>query len=116
MREKGRFEGGRVHERLVLSGEVGRFEGEIQHYSFRDAADHWERGRKYARLWAEDRKEQGRRCGMWAPLLHALFRWVRGYVLRGGFLDGVLGLRISTYSACEVYRKYTLLSGLWNGE
>jgi hypothetical protein len=113
LRENARFEGGQVHERLVLSGEVGRLHGEIQHFSFKDAADHWARGRKYARLWAEDKKAQGRWCAVWDPGLHAVFRWVRGYVLRGGFLEGGLGLRIAIYSACEVYWKYLLLRRLW---
>jgi glycosyltransferase involved in cell wall biosynthesis len=115
LREKAHFAGGRVHERLVLEGPVGRFTGEIQHFSFRDAADHWARGHKYAHLWAEDKRAQGRRCRVWDPVLHGVFRWFRAFVLRGGFLDGALGLRIATYSACEVYRKYALLRRLWQG-
>ena len=40
-RSKARFEGGKVHERLELAGNVQTLSGEIHHYSFKDAADHW---------------------------------------------------------------------------
>jgi hypothetical protein len=83
--------------------------GDLFHYSFRDAADHWARCEKYAKLWAETQFELGRRVGPMAPLSRALFRWFRGYLLKLGFLDGGLGLRIANYCAREVFLKYALL-------
>lgn len=111
-KDKARFEGGRVHERLELEGSIVELSGELEHYSFRDSADHLERCRHYARLWAEDRWSQGKRCGPLSPYTHALFRWCRGFLLRGGFADGRLGLRIASYSAYEVFLKYTWLREL----
>src|SRR5258708_15498671 len=86
-----RFAGGKVHERLELPGTVRELRGDLYHYSFRDAADHWARCQKYARLWAETQTEAGRTTNAMAPYLHAAFRWFRGYVLRAGFLDGAQG-------------------------
>ncbi len=108
-RSRARFAGGRVHERLELEGRVVPLQGEIHHYSFRDVADHRARCEKYARLWAETQRESGRRAGLFAPHAHAFFRFLRGYVLRRGFLDGAQGLQIARLSAWEVYRKYSLL-------
>lgn len=105
-----RFAGGKVHERLEIQGRVVPLEGELHHYSFRDAADHWARCEKYARLWAETQQEAGRRAGPMAPWLHAAFRWLRGYVLRAGFLDGRQGWQIASYSARETALKYRLLA------
>lgn len=105
-----RFAGGRVHERLeVGAGRVESLRGDLFHHSFKDAADHWARCQKYARLWAETQHEAGRACGAFAPWAHAMFRWVRGYLLRGGFLDGAQGWRIATFCAREVFLKYRLL-------
>lgn len=110
VRDRARFEGGRVHERLVLEGEVGRLGGDLHHFSFTDRKDHRQRCLKYAALWAETRREQGRgRCQPWDPWTHALFRWMRGYVLRRGFLDGRQGFVIANLCAREVYYKYNLL-------
>ena len=114
-REGARFAGGKVHERLEASGTVVKLRGELYHHSFRDAADHWARCRKYARLWAETQVEAGRKAGPLAPYTHALFRWLRGYVLKRGFLDGPQGWRIAVFSAREVLLKYRLLREIKRG-
>ena len=111
-REGARFAGGRVHERLELEGEFRELLGDIEHYSFTDSADHWARCQKYAWLWAEDARDSGKRAGVLAPWLHGTFRWLRGYLLRGGFLDGRQGWRIAGLNAREVFLKYRLLRSL----
>jgi glycosyltransferase involved in cell wall biosynthesis len=108
-RDRGYFAGGKVHERIELTGRVVPLSGDLYHYSFRDAADHWARCQKYARLWAESQFEAGRNSTVFAPVTRAAFRLLRGYALRRGFLDGPLGWRIALYSAREVYLKYSLL-------
>jgi glycosyltransferase involved in cell wall biosynthesis len=111
-RDGAKFAGGKVHERLEISGGIVSLAGELHHYSFRDAADHRARGEKYARLWAETKAEAGANAGIFSPPLHAAFRWLRGYVLRGGFLDGRQGWRIAALNAREVFVKYRLLRAL----
>ena len=108
-RDTARFAGGKVHERLEVDGLVGPLAAELFHHSFRDAADHWARCEKYARLWAETQFEAGKSCGPLAPWTHAAFRWLRGYLLKCGFLDGAQGFRIAKFSAKEVALKYRLL-------
>ena len=108
-REGAKFVGGNVHGHVEVSGRIRRLRGELEHHSFRDAADHWDRCRKYARLWAESEAGQGRRAGPLAGPSHAAFRFLRSFVLRRGFMDGRLGFRIASYSAREVWLKYRLL-------
>jgi len=108
-REHGSFAGGKVHERLVIEGRIVALHGELYHYSFKDSADHWARCQKYARLWAESQREAGQTGSIGAPYFHAAFRWLRGYVLRRGFLDGPPGWRIAIMSARETFLKYRLL-------
>jgi glycosyltransferase involved in cell wall biosynthesis len=108
-RSRAKFVGGRVHERLEIAGRILPLRGELYHYSFRDTADHRERCRRYARLWAEDKFEAGKATGPLSPWAHASFRWLRGYLLRGGFLDGAPGWRIAEVCAWEVFMKYQLL-------
>ncbi len=103
------FTGGRVHERLELRGTVLKLKGEIEHHSFQGTEDHRQRCRKYARLWAEDKAEQGRRASWLAPFLHAGFRWFRGFIVKRGFLDGRRGWTIACMSTYEVFLKYSLL-------
>jgi glycosyltransferase involved in cell wall biosynthesis len=111
-KDKARFGGGKVHERLEIKGRVAALDGELHHYSFRDAADHRQRCAQYARLWAETQFEQGRVATPGAAPAHAIFRFIRAYLLKRGFLDGKLGFRIASYAAREVYLKYKLLGEL----
>lgn len=111
-RTRARFAGGRVHERLEIEGRIVPLAGDLHHYSFKNAEDHWLRGEKYARLWAETQAEAGRTANFLSPYSHAAFRWFRGYILRRGFLDGRQGWQIANYCAREVHRKYQILRGL----
>jgi glycosyltransferase involved in cell wall biosynthesis len=115
-RDRAKFSGGKVHERLEISGRIVPLLGEIFHHSFRDAADHRARGEKYARLWAEEKFEAGWNAGPFAPAFHAAFRWLRGYILRRGFLDGAQGRRIAALCARETFLKYRLLRDLNRGK
>lgn len=110
-----KFEGGKVHERLVLEGGMKELQHNINHYSFKDRSDHWARCQKYARLWAETEHERGHKVGPFAPISHAFFRWLRGYLLKMGFLDGAQGFRIANYCAAEVKLKYEILRELNRG-
>jgi glycosyltransferase involved in cell wall biosynthesis len=111
-RERARFAGGKVHERLEVQGRLLSLQGELYHHSFKDAADHWNRCQHYARLWAETQAESGRSAGPLAPWFHAAFRWARCYLLRRGFLDGPQGWRIALMNAREVRLKYQLLRAM----
>lgn len=110
-----RFVGGKVHERLEVQGRIEHLRSDLYHYSFKNAADHWARCQKYARLWAESEIEAGRTAGRFAPFLHAAHRWGRGYLLKGGFLDGAQGWRIARLISREVFLKYSILRELQRG-
>lgn len=116
LRERARFSGGRVHEKLEVAGTVLPLSGEIEHHSFRDREDHWNRCVKYARLWAEDKMEQGRSAGPFSAPLHAGFRLLRAYFLKAGFLDGAQGWHIARTSCREVFLKYSLLRAMRAGQ
>jgi len=108
-KDRARFAGGQVHERLEIEGEIEPLQGDLEHYSFTDAEDFRKRGEHYARLWAETKLSEGRSAGVGSALLHAAHRWVRGYVFRAGFLDGQRGWEIAGLCAREVYLKYSML-------
>lgn len=110
------FVGGRVHERLQISGKISELAGEIEHHSFTSRADHWDRCCRYAALWAQDKFEAGKSCNRISAYSHAAFRWIRGYLFRGGFLDGKQGLQIANLCAREVFLKYSLLEDLQAGK
>ena len=52
---------------------------------------------------------RGRRAQVWNLLLNPFWRFVRGYVLRGGFVDGWRGLVFAWIEANYVRQKFVML-------
>lgn len=98
-----------VHESLDIRGEIGDLRHLLDHHTYRDWADQRRRAEKYAALWAKQAAGEGRRAGPFTGPARALWRFVRGYVIRRGFLDGALGWRIAAANALEVALKYRML-------
>jgi len=105
-REEARFTGGRVHEKLDLPGQHPLLEGDLHHFTYIDPNDRATRCALYAGLWAQSAHEQGRRAYAWSPALHSLGRFLRGYFLKGGLLDGAVGWDVAAGNAREVWLKY----------
>lgn len=98
-----------VHEGAILEGDVGRLRGHVDHFSFDSTADFIEKSCRYAEFFARRAYAEGRRAGPTAIAFHTLGRFMRAYVLKGGFLEGALGLVISGLQSYEVFQKYVRL-------
>jgi len=108
-RRAARWQGKYVHESVVADGPVGQLKHELQHYSYRDLSDHLDRVNHYSTLAAQQLYEGGRRASAVDLLLHPPAAFLRNYVLRGGFADGVAGLTISLVNAYSVLVKFAKL-------
>ena len=105
-RRHGRWIGHEIHENTEVDGPVGRMRGQLEHYSYRNLSDHQARMQRYAALMAEALYNSGKRCGLGKVLLNPQWRFLRGYCLRLGFLDGWRGLVFALVEANYVRRKY----------
>jgi glycosyltransferase involved in cell wall biosynthesis len=105
-RRCGGWSGEEIHENTRISGHIGRLDGHLEHYSYRSLSDHLNRMQRYADLMAQALFERGRRCGLTPVLLNPQWRFIRGYLLRLGFLDGWRGLVFALIEANYVRRKY----------
>jgi glycosyltransferase involved in cell wall biosynthesis len=108
-KDRARFAGGLVHERLEIEGSVQPLGGELHHHSFKDEADYRARIDHYSNLWAQSARAEGKTASALAPWTHALVRFLRSYLLKGGFKGGALGLRLARLQATEVRLKYQKL-------
>ncbi len=111
-KDRARFAGGSVHERLEIDGTVKRLPGYLHHYTFVSMEERRGRIQNYANLWAANAIAHGRRAWPWSAPLRASWRFLRGYVIRRGYLDGSLGWEIALSNAEEVYMKYQSLRRL----
>ncbi len=106
-RERARFSDDLVHERVLCPTPHGELDGWLMHDSVDSMPDAIEKAERYARLGARSLRERGR-GGLASALVHGGWAFVRGYLLRLGFLDGRPGLAIAALNARGTYRRYRL--------
>ncbi|MEM9819448.1 MAG: glycosyltransferase family 2 protein [Bacteroidota bacterium] len=112
------WDGAYVHEELKVPSQDQRIrlKGQLLHYSYRSLEDHWQRMEKYTQLAATAMYQQGKKA-TWTKLwLSPLFRFIKTYVLKRGFLDGKNGWIISQRNAVLVHMKYKKLRALYQGQ
>lgn len=99
-----------VHESVTIAGSVGRVSSELPHFSYVGWKDRSECIARYARLWAMQEGERGRQATLASAAARAGWRFLRGYLLKGGIFGGVMGARIAASCAKEVWLKYAALA------
>ena len=108
-RRRARWSGRLVHESVQADGAVVDLNGEILHYAYRDLSHHLQTMDRYTTLAARQMFEDGRTAGWWDLAVHPPAAFLRNYLLRGGFRDGVPGLIISAMNARYVGLKFAKL-------
>jgi glycosyltransferase involved in cell wall biosynthesis len=111
-RRSAAFTGRYVHESVRASGSVGRLSAELQHYPYRDIADHLETMNRYTSLAARQMHEDGRRAGVFDLVCHPPLAFMRNYIVRAGFRDGLPGLIVSSMNSYYVFLKFAKLREL----
>ena len=108
-RRSSRWTGQYVHEALSSDGSVGTLRNELQHFPYRDIADHLETINRYTTAAARQMHESGRRAGLLQLAGHPPLAFLRNYIARGGFRDGSTGFIISAMNAYYVFLKFAKL-------
>jgi (heptosyl)LPS beta-1,4-glucosyltransferase len=111
-RRAARWAGRLVHESVSVTGRTGRLRGELQHYAYRDVADHLETIDRYSTYAAQEMFERGRRAGLFDLAVHPPLAFLRNYLLKGGVRDGAAGFVISRANAFYVFLKFAKLREL----
>ena len=92
-RDAGRFSPDPVHERVLVQGSTGALAGVLQHHPFDSLHAMVDTMQRYSDLSAQMPGKRGTPPPL--ALLRAIFAFIRGYLLKGGFLDGYAGLLIA---------------------
>ncbi len=108
-RSRGRWAGSNPHGRVQLRGRSERLAGDLEHYSYVDLADQIARVQEYSRVEAQELQRRGRRARVSDLCLRPPARFLRAYVLKAGFLDGMPGFLIAALTAFHVLLKYAKL-------
>ena len=111
-----KWQGRYVHESLLVpeAFRVEKLKGKLYHYSYLNKKDHLLRIKKYARLAAQERFEEGIKPSLPKMWFSAVARFFKSYILKKGFLDGREGWLISWRSAYMIRLRHYFLKQLWD--
>jgi (heptosyl)LPS beta-1,4-glucosyltransferase len=118
-RARGRWVGAYIHEAVKLDegARVATLDGDLLHYTVANAAHHHRMiGERYAPLAARQMYEQGRRTTPFKIATVGPATFIRNFILKGGFRDGLAGYSIARFAAHHAFLKYLTLWELQNAE
>ncbi len=116
-RKKGIWKELLVHETIQMEkdSKIEKINKDILHYSIKDATYHHEMiGKRYAPLSAEEMFKSGRRTSPLKIATVGFTTFLKNYILKGGFRDGLPGFCISRFAAHHAFLKHLLLWELQN--
>jgi len=111
-RRRARWSDDPVHERVVADGRVARLGGDLLHASAESLDDYLEKQNRYTTLQAQAMHARGERATLAQLVLTPVIRFLRFYVVRLGFLDGVAGLVHIAIGCQNSFLKYAKLRAL----
>jgi glycosyltransferase involved in cell wall biosynthesis len=97
------------HAILHVIGSTDKLKGDLIHYSYTNIKEHIERLSKYAYLTAKSYKIDGKPFHLYKLIFNPLFSFIKEFILKMGFLDGIRGFLVAILSAIYVFLKYSYL-------
>lgn len=105
-KDKGRFEIREVHEKIIVDGTVGSLDNVLEHYTYRSISDYVDRMQRYSTLAAKEILKNKGRAGLYSLTVRPFATFLKMYLLRLGFLEGMHGLVLSMLYCCYTFLKY----------
>ena len=102
-----------MHEKVLYAvapgTPLGTLSGDLLHESGEDLGRYLEKQNRYTALAARELHRQGRSAGLAEILLSPLLRFLKFYLFRLGFLDGLPGLVHISIGCMNSFMKYAKL-------
>ena len=105
-----------VHEGLITDGNIGRFNSDLEHYTDPNIKHYFEKFNTYTTLAAEELHNKGKHFSIMDITLRPFFFFIKMYIIKRGFLDGIQGLILAIFSSAYVFVKYCKLWELKNNK
>jgi len=107
-RRHGSWEGG-LHANIKIRGREAELEHFCYHYTYDSISDQIRTMDKYSTTVAGDLQEEGKRVGLCKMIANPIAGFLRDYILRGGFRDGMAGFIVAVNCMFYVFWKYAKL-------
>ena len=98
-----------VHEQVIITGTTGKLAGDLLHDSASSLEEYLIKQNHYTHTQAKLLWQKGQRVTLLHLILRPLWRFIRLYILRLGFLDGIPGLVHISIGCFNTLIKYAKL-------
>jgi len=105
----GQCAGVEPHDRVSVAGKVKRLKGDLYHYTHQSLSDHVAAINKFSTITASGWYKDAMPFRIHHLIFRPPLRFLRCYLLRRGFLDGIQGFVIASLVAYGVLLKYAKL-------
>jgi len=112
-KDKARWEGEYIHEKLVLDGLIGRMSSPIYHFTYRNIHDHIQRINLFSGLGAQKLYAQKKKCRWFHLCFLPFLRFFKSYIWKAGWLDGFAGFVIAVLHGYAAFARYAKLREIW---
>ncbi len=102
----------KVHERCVVDGApetIGQLKNKMWHLNDANYKERMGKSFGYCQLEADNLMKTGRKISFIKIFIFPIMEFIKKYILKRGFIDGVPGLISAMHSACAVFRTYALV-------
>jgi len=111
-RRRARWSDDLVHEKVVADGTAARVDGDLLHASAESIDAYIAKQNRYTTVQAEQMHARGERASAGQLVFSPVARFLRFYVFRLGFLDGLAGFAHIAIGAFASFLKYAKLRAL----
>jgi glycosyltransferase involved in cell wall biosynthesis len=101
------FNSNSVHENLDVNGEIGQLNSDIDHYTDPSVSHYFIKYNEYTTLAAKDLKVKGKQFHISDLLIRPMVIFIKMYIIKFGFLDGIQGFILAVFSSAYVFTKYS---------
>lgn len=103
------FNDNNVHEGLNITGSVGQLKNDLNHYTDPSIEHYFVKYNSYTTLAAQELFAKGKTARISDIIIRPIFIFLKMYIFRLGFLDGLHGLILAVFSSAYVFTKYCKL-------
>jgi len=104
-KDKGKCGGQEPHDKTIVDGPVKTLTGEMYHYTYNDIAEQIATVNRFSSITADGWYKEKKRFLLANLIFRPFLRFIRGYFLKLGFLDGTAGFIIAYISSFGVFAK-----------
>jgi glycosyltransferase involved in cell wall biosynthesis len=108
-KNKVKFSEKNVHEHLIVEGKTGNLNNDINHYTDPNIHHYFAKFNRYTTLAAEELFNNGNSFLISDITIRPVFIFIKMYLIKKGFLDGMQGFILALFSSAYVFTKYCKL-------